>query len=244
MRATFAIARAVVTDAVRRKVVWAVAVFAALLAFAVPSLPSYGQGVVGAVYREVTIALMYAAALVVALALSATRIPAEVERRTVFSILARDVRRWQYVAGSWAGMLVVVGAALLAFSAVAMGVGFYVYHEVMWRLLEGALGVWLEMGVIMAFTVMLSTRFGPITSVVGTLAFVFIGHSYVGLLYHGEGVTAPWYLPSLEPFNIINPVAHGAGYSAVYALGMLGAFAAWSALLLIGGGVLFAGRDL
>ena len=46
-------------DAIRRKLIWSVVVFAALLAFMAPSLPSYGQGVISAVYREVTIALMF-----------------------------------------------------------------------------------------------------------------------------------------------------------------------------------------
>lgn len=239
-----AISRAVLMDAVRRKVVWVVAVFSALLAMAIPSLPSYGVGVVGAVYREVSLALMYVAALIVALSLASIRIPGEVERRTVFNVLSRDVRRWQYVFGTWLGMFVVVGVVLALFTAAAVGVGMLVYGQPMWRLFEGALGVWLEMGAIMAFTVMLSTLFGAITSVVGGLVFAFVGHAVVGLLNLAEGQLPPWWLPSLDIFNIINPVAHGQGIQWQYAAAMVAAFAGWVVLFMLGGAAMFSRRDL
>lgn len=244
MNKMFAIASSVVADAVRRKVVWVVLLFAGVLALAIPSLPSYGLGVAGAVFREVAIALMYAAAFVVALALSATRVPGEVDRRTVFNVLSRDVRRWNYVVGSWLGMFAVVGASLLAFTVVAVVVGRVTYGQTMLVLFESTVAVWFEMGVIMAFTVMMSTRFGVVTSVVGALAFVFVGHSVGSLLPKTAEGAAPWYVPSLDAFNVISPVAHGSGYGLGYAGSMLLAFTAWAALLLLAGSALFERRDL
>ena len=239
-----AIASSVIADAVRRKVVWVVLLFAVVLSLAIPSLPSYGVGVVDAVFREVAIALMYAAAFVVAVALSATRLPGEVDRRTVFNVLSRDVRRWHYVAGSWLGMFAVVGLSLAAFTVVALVVGQINYGSPMFVLFESTLAVWLEMGVLMAFAVLMSTRFGVVTSVVGTLAFVFVGHSVGTLLPRAAEGAAPWYVPTLDVFNVINPVAHGSGYGVGYAGSMLLAFAAWTGLLLIAGSALFEGRDL
>ena len=244
MKKVLAICNAVVADAVRRKVVWVVAVFAAVLAVAVPALPSYGVGVVSAVYREVSIALMWVAALVVGLALSTTRVPVEIERRTVFNVISRDVRRWQYVLGSWLGMFAVLGVVLGCFALATIGVGAFEYGEVMWRLFQGAFGVWLEVSVIMAMAVALSCQFGAITSAVGALAFAFLGHAIVGLLNLPEGVRPPWYWPTLDIFNIVNPVAHGSGYGFVYALSMVAAFVAWSAILLLLGSLLFGRRDL
>ena len=239
-----AICNAVIADAVRRKVVWVVAVFAAILAVAVPALPSYGVGVVSAVYREVSIALMWTAALVVGLALATMRIPVEVERRTVFNVVSRDVRRWQYVLGSWLGMFAVLGVVVLAFAVATIGIGRFEYGQVMWRLFEGAFGVWLEIGVIMALAVALSCQFGAITSVVGAMAFVFIGHSVASILNLPDGFKVPWYWPTLDVFNVMNPVAHGSGYGLAYGLSMVAAFVAWSAMLLLLGSLLFGRRDL
>lgn len=240
MKPILALAEAVIADAVRKKVVWAVLVFAALLALAVPSLPAYGGEVVSAVYREVVVALMLLMALVVGLTLAVTRIPGECERRTVFPVLARNVRRWQYVMATWAGMFVVVGIVLLAYTAIAIVVGAVVYDQTMWVLLQGMFAVWLEAGVVMGFAVLLSTRFSPVTSVVGALVFTFAGHSVAGLI-RGSSL---WWLPSLELFNVVNPVAHGSGIGPAYAGSMLLAFFGWAVVLLGGASLLFEGRDL
>lgn len=239
------IAFAVVLDAIRRKVVWVVLLFAALMALVIPSLPSYGVGVVDGVFREVAIALTYAASFVVAMSLSATRIPAEIERRTVFNVLARDVRRWHYIVGTWLGMLAVLGVVVLLFSTIVIVVGAFAYQSVMLRMLAAGLAVWLEMGVLMAFAIMLSARFGVVTTAVGTLVFAFVGHS-IGTLFTGGDphASVPWYVPSLDVFNVINPVAHGTGYGVTYAAAMIVVFLALSSLLLLAGSTLFARRDL
>ncbi|PKQ16173.1 MAG: hypothetical protein CVT67_06140 [Actinobacteria bacterium HGW-Actinobacteria-7] len=243
MNKVLAIGSAVVADAIRRKVVWVVVVFAALLAFAIPTLPSYGVGVVEGVYKEVVIALMFAAAFVVTLALAATRIPSEVERRTVFNVLSRDVRRWQYLLGTWFGIVVVSGAALVALTAISVAAAAVVYHAALIELFAATFAVWLEMGVISAFAIMMSTRMGSVTSIVGATAFAFIGHS-LGSLFAGASGVPRWYVPSLDVFNVIDPVAYGTGYGIGYALGMVGAFLAWSALLMLIATVMFEGRDL
>ncbi|MHB8050570.1 MAG: ABC transporter permease, partial [Coriobacteriia bacterium] len=59
MSRIFPIAAAVVADSLRRKIIYVVLVFAALLAFAIPSLPSYGLGIEDAVFREVALALSF-----------------------------------------------------------------------------------------------------------------------------------------------------------------------------------------
>lgn len=244
MNRMLAIASAVVSDAIRRKVVWIVLFFAGLLALAIPSLPSYGLGVQAAVFREVTIALMYAAALTVALSLAASRIPAEVERRTVFTVLARDVARWEYVAATWAGIFAVTGIVIAIYTVAALVIGMVAYGSLMLVLLQASLAVWLEVGVVTALAVMLSARFGAVTNVLGALVFAFIGHSVATLVAPAPEASSPWWLPSLDLFNVINPVAHGTGYTALYAASMLGAFLAWVGILLLGASAIFARRDL
>lgn len=245
MSKVLAIAGAVVRDAIRRKIVWVVFVFAVLLSFVAPSLPSYGAGVVEAVFREVTIALMFAAAFVVTLTVSAGRIGAEAERRTVYNILGHDVRRWQYVTATWLGTFAVEGVVVGLLCATSMAVAGVVYHQFMWRLVEAAFAVWLEMGVIGAVAILASTRVGVVTAVVAAGTFTFAGHSVGSLLTGGNpDVRPPAWVPSLDTFNVIGPVAHGTGYSPLYALSMLAVFAGWIGLLLLVGSWMYEGRDL
>jgi len=243
IRRVSAIAGAVFLDAIKRRIVYAVGFFAVVLAFSAPSLPSYGVGVDQGVYREVALALTFAAAFVLALALAANRIPSEVERRTVYNVVARPVGRWEYVVGTWVGITAVMAAVIAAFTLVDQGVGLVRYGEAMWQLWEGALAIWCEIGVLTAFAVAISAISSAVVVAVGTLTFAFIGHSRQPILSSFPGLPA-WLYPSLDTFNVINPVAHGSGYEWPYALIMLGVLVAWAAALLILGSLGFGRRDL
>ncbi|MDP2182424.1 MAG: hypothetical protein Q8K99_07630 [Actinomycetota bacterium] len=238
----WALCTSVLMDAVRRKVVWIVVFFGAVMALAIPALPSYGVGVVEAVYREVALTLTYIATLVVTLALAANRIPAETERRTVYNVLSRDVRRWEYVVGTWAGVFLTVGAIVLAFTVIIIGVGWGVYGVPMWVLAEGTLAIWLEAGAVAAFAVAVSALAGPVIVSVSALTFLFIAHTRGYLLAPQDALYAVY--PSLDPFNVINPVAHGSGVSGTYVGSMLLVFLAWVGILLLVGVTAFGRRDL
>lgn len=238
------IALAVVTDSLRRKVVYVVVFFAGLLAVAIPFLPDYGLGVQGSVFREVALALAFATALVITLSLAANRIPGEVDRRTVYNIIAKGVSRWEYLVGTWLGVFLVAGGAIAAFTLIELVIGYLNYGEIMWQLWQGALAIWLEMGVIAALAAAISTVAGPVVVVTATLATLFVGHSR-SMLLGGEGALAfrPFY-PSLDAFNVVNPVAHGAGVPPEYLVGMLGVFLGFVGAALIIGGIMLGRRDL
>lgn len=244
MKKVFAIASAVASDALRRKVVYIVLAFAAFMAVAIPRLPSYGVGVAEGVFREVSLGLTWAVAMIVSLSLSANLVPAQVERRYVYNVLGRDVRRWQYLLGSWLGVFAVMGITVAALTAVDVGVGAANYQQFMWRLVEGGLAVWLEAGVVAAFAIALSTMIGPVPVVVASLGFVFVGHLSGGPQETAGVLAVSRFVPTLETFNIINPVAHGSGVSAGYeALMVLVAFA-WVGVLLVLGETMFGRKDL
>jgi ABC-type transport system involved in multi-copper enzyme maturation permease subunit len=163
----------------------------------------------------------------------------------VFTILGRDVSRWQYLVGTWLGIFLVMAGVELAFFAVILSIGWLTYGQPSFQLAEASLAILLESGIVAAFCIMISARLGAVTAAVAALAFLFVGHSVAGLVTGGaEGVSAPWWLPSLDVFNVINPVAHGSGIGVGYVAAMIGAFAVWCAILLLGGAALFQGRDL
>lgn len=243
MKRIWAIARAVVADAIRRKIIWVVALFSLVLAAAIPMLPSYGVGVEGAVYREISLALTYVAMVVVALVLSVARIPGEIERRTVYAVLVRDVRRWEYVVGTWAGIALTLAAAAILFGAIIFAVGWVVYGTPMALLWQGVLSIWMEASVLAAFCVAVSTVAVPAIVGVSALAFLFITHVRADVL-GGPGNPLWNFYPSLDAFNIIAPVAHGSGVSALYVATMAAVFAGWAGVLLLLGSATFSRRDL
>lgn len=244
IRRILALSGAVFADAIRRRVVVAVIFFAALLVVAIPSLPTYGLGVIQGVYREVALSLTFVGAVVLTLALAAARVPGEIERRTIYNVAARPVGRWEYLVGTWLGVVGVMAAVIATFTVVEQALGLVRYGDPMWRLWEGALAIWMESGVLAALCVAVSALTGPVVVVVAALSFLFIGHSRDSVLGEKSSALAKALYPSLDTFNIINPVAHGTGVSLAYALGMVASFAGWCALLLLLGALVFRRRDL
>lgn len=237
------IARSVALDALRRRLVYVVVFFAGVFSVAIPSLPSFGLGVVGALYREVALAVIYAAAVVVALSLTATRMPSELERRTVFAVLTRPVSRAEYVVGTWLGVMITMAWVVAAFTVIAQVAGAISYGEANWRLWQAALTIWFEAGVIGTVALAVSTRAGAVTSTLAALVLAFVGHSRGSLLTEADG--ALWTLyPSLDAFNVINPVAHGTGVSMGYLAATVLVFVGWTGVLLVLAVALFRGRDL
>lgn len=244
IRRVSAIAGAVFLDAVKRRVVYLVLFFGVVMAVAIPALPSYGAGVQSAVYREMALALTFAAALALTLGLSANRIPGEIERRTIYAVLSKPVGRWEYMAGTWLGIFGVVGVCILGFAVVDVAVGWLVYKEVMFRLFEGAYAIWLEMGVLAAFATAISGVAGAVVVTTAGLTFLFAGHSRGSLFPPGSTGLAKMLYPSLDAFDVVNPVAHGSGFGPVYAAVMTATFLGWVGVLLLAGSAAFARRDM
>ncbi len=243
-RRILSLAGAVFADAIRRRIVIVVVLFAALLALAIPSLPSYGLGVVEGVYREVALALTFVGALVLTLALAANRIPDEIERRTIYNVVSRPVGRWEYLVGTWLGVVAVMAAVIAGFTAIEQVLGLLHYQDPMWRLWQGSLAIWMEMGVVAALCIAVSAVTGPVVVVVSAVALLFIGHSRDSALGAAPSTLLKAVYPSLDTFNVINPVAHGTGVDAAYLAGMTLAFVGWCGVLLLLGATVFRRRDL
>jgi ABC-type transport system involved in multi-copper enzyme maturation permease subunit len=238
-RRLLAIAGSVFMDAVRKRVVLLVGFFGFVMAVAIPSLPSYGLGIVVGVYREISLALTFAAS-----GAPANRVPGEMERRTVYNVLAKPVHRLEYLVGTWAGIFGVLGAVIAGFTLVEQVIGYVQYGDPMWRLWQGALAIWLETGVLAAVAVAVSAMAGPVVVVVATATVLFAGHARDGLLGADSSGLARTLYPSLDTFNVINQVAHGTGIDPAYVGAMALAFVGWVGVVLLLGVAAFGRRDL
>jgi ABC-type transport system involved in multi-copper enzyme maturation permease subunit len=243
IRRLLVIAGSVAGDALRRRLVYVVIFFAFVLSAAIPYLPTFGIGVVEGVYREIALAVMYMAALVVNVSLVATRVPSDIERRTAYAVLTKPVSRAEYLLGTWIGVFVTLLWVIAAFVVVTQVAGLISYGEANWRLWQGAFGIWAEMGALAAFGLLLSARTGTVPISLAMLAFVFVGHSRGSLLSPDDGILYSLY-PSLDAFNVINQVAHGSGIGLGYAGGMLATLVGYVGLFLLLSALAFNGRDL
>jgi ABC-type transport system involved in multi-copper enzyme maturation permease subunit len=159
----------------------------------------------------------------------------EVEKRTIYIMLAKPVRRWEFILGKYLGLMTVLVVSLVvmtvAFYAILLilGMGVQLY------LLLAVLATLCELAILTAVAVLFSTFSTPITGAVFTFAVYFVGHmtrdlKLLAAMSPSAVVKAVSYflyfvLPNLSNFNIRAEVVYGAPLdpsalllSALYAL--------------------------
>jgi len=155
----------------------------------------------------------------------------EIERRTVYTLLANPVRRWQFVTGKFAGLLsVLVLNVTLMYAALA--VLLWIRGEQPLALAPAVLLTGVELAVVTAFALLFSSLTNPILAAVWTFAVYVTGHLVWSVRLLGERLPPGfargtcealyWLLPNLDRMNVRAEVVHGIalpdGFLAVSAL--------------------------
>jgi ABC-type transport system involved in multi-copper enzyme maturation permease subunit len=173
--------------------------------------------------------------MLIAVMMSVLLISREIESRTVYYILAKPVRRWQFLLGKYFGLLATV-MVNLALMAVVLLLFVWLYGGGLdVRLILATTMIGLEMALLVAFATLFSVLTKPILGSVFTLAIFVVGHVSQDLWLltrHLPGstgralVSAVYYvIPNLERFNFKTEVVHqlpipvaAVGWTVVYGL--------------------------
>ncbi len=222
---------------------------AVFLIFGSASLAKFDQHVQMKMLNDLCLFSMFGVSAIIAITVSVTGVPGEVEQKTVYPIMAKPVRRWEFIVGKYAGAMgtVAIGLAImtLAFAFLQFiytgkldPAGFYVIPF-----------LFLETAVIAAISLWLSTFcswplawfLSIIVCLLGNVKFPLYAaltarHQNpfntvtIAILYH--------LLPNLELFNFKDAMVHHlsvpnaylwqtAIYGVLYAAAML-TLASWS----------------
>ena len=99
----------------------------------------------------------------------------EIERRTVYTLLANPVRRWHFVSGKFLGLLLVL-AMNVSLMTVALGGLLLLRGESPWALLPAIALILVELVVVTAFALLFSSVTNPILAALMTFAIYVMGH--------------------------------------------------------------------
>ncbi len=189
-----------------------------------------------------------------AVALGATGIHADVEQRTIYAALARPITRGIYLMGRYLGTLITVflglAAMCIAFLVLLFGLGeppgMAFFLSILFALLQTAL--------LCAVATALSTTCSPAITAMLTLLVAALGNIKTGTLYHlfDEAAGISRYplmalyhvLPTLEAFNLKGLLVHGYAPPSVYLLQVAAYAVLYCAVLLSAGVWILERRDL
>jgi len=216
--AVLAIALNTFREAIRDRVLYLLLVFALILIAVSRLLSLLTVGSEVKIIKDVGLSAISLFGVLTAVFVGVSLVFKEIERRTVYTLLANPVRRWQFVAGKFLGLLSVL-ALNVATMFLALVVVLVLYGETPWPLLPAVVLILVELAIVTAFALLFSSVTNPILSAVWTFAVYVAGHLSWSLLLLRDKVpgavgravcdVAYWLLPNLARLDIKAEVVHG-----------------------------------
>ena len=253
----FAIALNTFREALRNKILYSVILFAIII---VGISALFGSVTVGSQVNVVKdfglFSLSFFGAIITIIS-GVSLLNRELKQKTVYNILSKPVRRWQFIVGKHLGLTLTVSILITLMGLGLIGFVSLMHGELDLLLLHGVLFAILEVMVVAAICIFFSSLVVTVTlSGLFTLGTYLTGRSIAYLKYfttEGENYNpglAPiinamdLVLPDLSLFNFANQLVYGVAptigqisYAAVYAI-------TYSACVLALAAVIFAYREL
>ena len=260
------IALQVFKESMRDKVLYNLVLFAVLLIAA-----SYliGQLTVGQdvkIIKDLGLGATQVFGLFIAVFIGIGLVSKEVERRSIYSLLAKPVRRHDLILGKYAGLVLTL-AVNIAVMAVAMYavLGYMAWVETeeirqSWEapatdpaMLRAIFLVFTQLMLVTAIALFFSTFSSPILSAVLTFGLFVVGHFNADLRNFESVVDSRaaaylaralyYLLPNLAPFDVKAAVVHAQPVSLGYMAWTTGYAVAYIGALLLAAMFIFSRRD-
>ncbi len=260
------VAVSVFRESVRDKVLYNLVLFAVLLIAASYLLSQLTAGQDAKIIKDLGLASASLFGLFIAVFIGVGLVWKEVERRSIYALLAKPLARHQLVLGKYLGLLLTL-AVNLAVMAVALYavLGYMALTapdnvKAAWEapaldpaLMVAFLLVFGQLALVTAVALFFSTFSGPLLSAAFTFGLYVIGHFNADLKHFEDVVDSPalawtaralyYLLPNLAPFDVKAQVVHGMAVPAGYVGLTLAYGVLYIAALLVAAMAIFSRRD-
>ena len=105
----------------------------------------------------------------------------EIERRTIYTVVAKPVSRWQFIVGKFAGLTATVSLLMGMMTVFLIIVNWVAGGGFTSQLLTAVFLTWMEVMLLTALSILMSTLSSPILGAIFTLLLYFIGHTSADL---------------------------------------------------------------
>jgi len=175
VNAVVAIALNTYREAIRDRVLYLILAFALVLIAVSRFVSMLTVGSEVKIVKDLGLSAISIFGLLTAVFVGVSLVFKEIERRTVYTLLAQPVRRWQFVCGKYLGLSLVLASSVLVTGAALM-TAVSLQGESPWGLLPAIILGLVELELIAAFAILFSSFTNPILAAVGTVATYVVGH--------------------------------------------------------------------
>lgn len=240
-------------EAVRGKLFAAIGVFGLVLMASSTVVGPLSLGEQARITQDLGLAGMSILGFMVAVLIGTGIVYTEVERRTIYTVIAKPVERWQFVLGKFTGLNATISVLVAGMSVILISAAWIEVGHFKPQLLEAVLLTYMELMVLTSLSILMSVICSPILGAIFTFLLYIIGHTSGDLRelaqHFGSGsiktVTNVAYhvLPNLEYFNIRGKVIHGVDVDPAYLIFACAYGLLYCVVFLILAGVIFERKE-
>jgi ABC-type transport system involved in multi-copper enzyme maturation permease subunit len=207
-------------EAVRDRVLYNLIVFVLILLASAPLFSQISIDIERLMLINLGLSSISLFGVVIAIFIGIGLVSKEIEKRTLYTILSRPVRRWEFIVGKYLGLVLTL-ITNAAFMTIGFFAALFLYARPLTAgdavLLVAVYFILLEFLVITALTLLFSSFSSPIFAALFSFSLFVIGTFSEDLrnfaaMSHGlnklASSAAAWIVPNFASLNVISRVAH------------------------------------
>jgi ABC-type transport system involved in multi-copper enzyme maturation permease subunit len=244
-------------EAVRDRVLYNLLFFALLMIAAAIVVGQISIGIEQIVIVNLGLSAISVIGLLIAVFIGVGMVSKEIDKRTLYALLAKPVRRWEFLLGKFGGLLLTLTVNTAAMAAGLFLALLYVKHPLESTdaaVLVAVYFILLKLAVVVGLALLFSSFTTPL------LAILFTGGLYVSGLFvqemrtfRGENMSPAlatglrwlsYVLPNFENFDVMGAAAHGRPIPGALILQNTLYTVLYCAIVLAAASVIFMRRNL
>jgi ABC-type transport system involved in multi-copper enzyme maturation permease subunit len=250
--AVLSIAAQTFTEARRNKIFYSIFAFALVVVLDSVIFTEVTITTVDRMLKDTGIAAINIFAIVLTIFTGVGVINREVDRRSLYAILAKPIPRWTFIVGKYLGLLAITLATsgIMCVGLLFTMRGFKTPNGAMFA---GFLGILAEVAVLGAFAVLCSSFTNSVVSAFLCIAVYISGHLSNELYFYSNKASSEFYktlghvlyylVPNLEKFNFKLNVTYDLPVGGLVLVSMATYALAYVAAFLVASVVVFSNRD-
>lgn len=237
----------------RDKILYNLLVFAGFLIGASALLGSLSIGEQHRIITDMGLAAINLIGLIMAVFLGIGLVTKEIERRTIYTVLAKPVERAHFIVGKYLGLVLTLFINVTVLCVVYLLSLLLAHAPISWALVQAVLLIFVELLLVTAVALFLSTFSSSTLSATMALGVYVIGHlagDLLGIASKSESImtksvmTAIYYLfPNLELLNIKGQAANGVALAWIPLVSAASYGLLYAGVLLFGACAVFQRRE-
>ena len=222
MRRAGAVALNTFREAVRDRVLYNLVFFALLMMAAAVAVGQISIGIEQTVIVSLGLSAISVIGLLISVFIGVALVSKEMDKRTLYALLAKPVRRWEFLLGKFGGLVLTLAVNTAAMAAGLLLVMLYVKHSLDRgdaAVLVAVYFIWLKLALVVVLALLFSCFITPLLAILFTVGLYIVGLYVQELRNLPVEVMTPamaaltrwlsYLLPNFENFNVMALAAHG-----------------------------------